>query len=367
MTSSRPFAAAAPGAARPMPPPAQRPRAAASYSRFIPREELRHFDAWTPHAFGAVASGGFMPLPGHAQQVTGIDLPPPAAPGAAAATPVPFDFADDAAVADLFDAAQAAEAAPAQPARDIDAELAAARQSGYQDGYRDGLVALDSFKESYAQQMTAQIGQLLLSFDREIGALEQRIAASVARVATELARQVVRSELTQRPALVAEVARQAVAALTTSARHVTVQLHPDDLTLVAAGCGEALEARGARLLGQSGIERGGCIVDADIGQIDASIGNRWHHAAEALGSAVAWSAAEPATAERAGAVKAPAATVAAAAAGDEPLVAPADAPAYAPADMATAADAGTGTGTSEADLGRSDADPGRSDASAPPR
>ncbi len=300
MTSSRPATSAAPGVGR-QPPQAMaaRPRAAASYSRFIPREELRHFDAWTPDAFGAVASGGFMPLPGHARQVTGIDLPPPAS--GAASAPAPFDFADEAAAdpGDAMAAAQAAEAAPAPPARDVDAELAAARQSGYQDGYRDGLVALDSFKESYAQQMTAQIGQLLLSFDREIGSLEQRIAASVARVATELARQVVRSELAQRPELVAEVARQAVAALTASARHVTVQLHPDDLALVAAGCGDALDARGARLLGQSGIERGGCIVDADIGQIDASIGTRWQHAAEALGSAVPWS--RPVSADRPGA------------------------------------------------------------------
>jgi len=163
-----------------------------------------------------------------------------------------------------------------------------ARQSGYQDGYRDGLAALDSFKESFAQQVTAQVGQLLQSFDRELAALEQQLAEAVTRVATALAREVLRDELQARPELVARVAQEAMGALLKSARHVTVVLHPDDEVLVAEACGDQIQALGAQLVARAGIGRGGCQVESDVGSIDARITTRWAEAAGRLGSALPW-------------------------------------------------------------------------------
>ena len=233
-TSSKAFRnAAPPGSAGPA-------RTASPYSRFIPREELGAFAAWHPDTLNAELE-----------------------PAAAAAPP--------------------AEAA-APPA-----QVAAARQAGYQDGYRDGLVALESFKESHARQLSGQIGLLVRAFDTELSALEQQLAGSVARVATELARQVVRSELAIRPALVAQVAQEAMAAVLQSARHITVQVHPDDHALVAQGCEEALGARGARLQAHAGVARGGCRVESDAGTIDACVAARWAQATQALGTGLGWS------------------------------------------------------------------------------
>jgi len=112
-------------------------------------------------------------------------------------------------------------------------------------------------------------------------------------VATELARQVVRSEINARPALVIQVAGEAVDAVLMSARHITVQVHPDDHALVASGCQEALAARGARLLAQPSVARGGCRVESDAGVVDARIGVRWAQATHALGTSVPWDDAAP--------------------------------------------------------------------------
>ena len=279
--------------ARWVPPP---PRAAASLARFIPREELQGFASWQPGAFGGDGDGagqGFMPLSKAARSA-------PADPGAPAAEPAlaqgqngsahaqgrqPQAPADD---GPAGDASQLAAQAAADTEARHQADLQQARQAGYQDGYRDGLVALDSFKESFAQQMAAQVGQLLQSFDQELGQLEQRLASRVAQVATELARQVVRGELQQRPALVADVAQQAINALLASARQITVQLHPDDLPLVRSGCAELLAARGARLVGLADVARGGCLVEADLGQVDAGMATRWAQAAQAIGCDLPW-------------------------------------------------------------------------------
>ena len=95
-----------------------------------------------------------------------------------------------------------------------------------------------------------------------------------------------RTELTQRPELVAQVATEAVNAVMLSARHISVHVHPHDLPLVAEGAEEALAARGARLMADASVERGGVMVQSDVGAIDARVGARWAQAAAALGSTV---------------------------------------------------------------------------------
>jgi flagellar assembly protein FliH len=202
-----------------------------SDARFIPREELKDFTTWRPGSFGEVAGG----------------------------------------------------AKPAATAPDLQAATAAARQAGYQDGYRDGLVALEAFKQSFASQMAAQIGQLVASFDAEFAKLESQIADTVAHTATALARQVVRSEIATRPELVAAVAAQAVEAVLLSAQHIRVNVNPQDHALVVEGAAEVLAARGARLVADASVSRGGCVVESDLGRIDAGIEARWAQAAEQLG------------------------------------------------------------------------------------
>ena len=296
-------------------------RAASPHARFIPREELRNYAAWRPgsfadgadladtpraaghaaappewHAAGTLQSG--LPgLPGSAAWGRRSGDRPGAAAPADASAPDRARPRTDAAGSTAAPPANAPDPAAAQARldalraellADTDRQVAAARTQGYQDGYRDGLVALDSFKQSFASQVSAQVGQVVQALDAELGQLEQQMATSLARVATELARQVVRSELSVRPALVAQVAREAVNAVLASARQITVLVHPDDHALVASGCDDALQARGARLLAQAGIQRGGCRVESDAGSVDARVAARWAQATHAMGSGVAW-------------------------------------------------------------------------------
>ena len=293
MSSSRPDPRREHGARQVPPPPNS--RGSVPYTRFIPREELQGFSAWTPDAFGGAPSFSQPVQPGSPlapvwAAVDGERPPGPPAPAWPAAAG--FDRAAATAAAPAVEIALDVQPTLAELQADMQAEMArqvaAARQQGYQDGYRDGLVALDSFKESFALQVSGQVTQVLASLDRELGQLEQQLAAGVARVATELARQVVRSELGQRPALVVQVAQEAVDTMLMSARHITVQVHPDDHALVAQGCAEALAARGARLLSHSAVPRGGCRVESDVGVIDARIATRWAQATQALGTGVVW-------------------------------------------------------------------------------
>jgi flagellar assembly protein FliH len=78
------------------------------------------------------------------------------------------------------------------------------------------------------------------------------------------------------------VATEAVAAVLLSARHITVHVHPQDLPLVAAGAQETLAARGARLIADTSVQRGGVLVQSDVGTVDARIDQRWQQAAAAI-------------------------------------------------------------------------------------
>jgi flagellar assembly protein FliH len=290
-----------------------------AYTRFIPREELGSFSAWSPETFeqpvkpksaedGGVrkptlaerAAAEMRPsmksgaAAHHAPQATGTPVPP-ARPAAAAATgkpaaprrPIVGGVPGEEPLQQRVE-----EPVATPPAPDVDQLVREARQAGYQDGYRNGLAALESYKQTQAAQMAAymsdQVGALAADFHQRLESLEQQLAGRIAGVALELARQVVRNEILQRPEMVLDVAEQALSTLLASARQIVLRLHPDDHAMAQAQLTEVLAARGARLVPDASITRGGCIVESDIAVVDASVEARWERAAAAMGHDAPW-------------------------------------------------------------------------------
>lgn len=229
---------------------------ATTYSRFIPREELGDIEvaAWHPANLGDGPNAtGWTPSRG------------------------------------------LASSAPGEHAR---TEMKSARQAGYQEGYRHGLSALQDFKDTHARQLGEQFGQLVASLEADLRAIEEHLAQAVTRTALELTRQILRDELRARPELVNRVAREAVEAMLPSARHLVVHVHSDDLAVVAEGAREVLAARGARLIADVGVSRGGVRVESDIGSVDASIERRWAYVVSTFGAIVPLTSAGPDEAPR---------------------------------------------------------------------
>jgi flagellar assembly protein FliH len=305
-----------------------------SYTRFIPREELGSFAAWNPQTFekppvAAEAAESGVRKPSFAERAAASEpstikpgapvkaspvnaaaaKPAPATPAAAArpAAPRPVPpkpAAPKASVTSLkrqplVGGMPGEEAplppepeAPAEPAPNVEELVDQAHKAGYQDGYRNGLIALESYKQTQGAQVAAymndQIGALASDFHQRLESLEQQLAGRIAGVALELARQVVRSELDQRPEAVLTVAEEALGVLLSTARQITVRLNPDDNALAQGSLTEVLQARGARLMPDAGVTRGGCVVESDIAVVDASVEARWFRAAAAMGSQTEW-------------------------------------------------------------------------------
>jgi flagellar assembly protein FliH len=307
-----------------------------SYARFIPREELGSFSAWAPQTFEpapvAPAADGGVRKPTLAERAAAEVRPamkPSTAHHAPQATGSPIGAAQRAVPPQATAPAQAGAAASAKPAGvrrpivggmpgqaqaqeeaevskaevppppNVDELVNTARQSGYQDGYRNGLAALESYKQTQAAQLAAymsdQVGALASDFHRRLESLEQQLAGRIAGVALELARQVVRTELHQSPEVVVEVADQALGALLASAKQIVLRLNPDDHALAQAQLSEVLQLKGARLVPDATITRGGCLVESDIAVVDATVEARWERAAASLGHQAPWDGGREAT------------------------------------------------------------------------
>jgi flagellar assembly protein FliH len=298
-----------------------------SYTRFIPREELGTFSAWNPQAFeqaradqdGAGGDTGVRkptfseraaasvpdPLKPNGTAGTGAKAAP-AGTKPAAAKPTAKPVAKPTNVTSIKrqpmvggmpgqePPPEPEPPAPPVPAPNVEELVDKAMKAGYQDGYRNGLIALESYKQTQAAQLAAymndQIGALTSDLHHRLESLEQQLAGRIAGVALELARQVVRSELDQRPEAVLTVAEEALGVLLSSARQISVRLNPEDHALAQGSLTEVLQARGARLMPDASVTRGGCVVESDIAVVDASVEARWYRAAAAMGSQTEWHA-----------------------------------------------------------------------------
>lgn len=286
-----------------------------SYTRFIPREELGAFSAWAPETFEQPAKpvnnddvGVRKPTlaeraaaemrPTNLKAGSGRQAPQTTAgttpkPAAAKTAPVKRPIVGGVpGEVELEPAPKAPDVPPAPPAPDVEQLVREARQTGYQDGYRNGLAALESYKQTQAAQMAAymsdQVGALASDFHHRLESLEQQLAGRIAGVALELARQVVRSELKQNPEVVVDVAEQALTTLLASARQIVLRLNPDDHAMAQAQLTDVLAARGARMVPDASVTRGGCVVESDIAVVDASVEARWDRAAAAMGHDAPW-------------------------------------------------------------------------------
>ncbi|MEY4907765.1 MAG: hypothetical protein RL260_1483 [Pseudomonadota bacterium] len=226
---------------------------APSYARFIPREEVGRAVAWLPDSLDACGMG-----------TAAQSASPPADPAALRAT---RQAQLQARLAEMFEQGR-------QMGRD---ETRQAMQAEARE-------ALDTFHRQQASEVGVPVAALLAQFQQGLDTLEHALAKRLAGIAMQMARQVVRSELQTSATLVVDVMQEALAEVLLSARHITVKVHPEDLALIAHGCADAVEARGARLIADTHIERGGCLVESDLGVVDARLATRWAGAVAAMGS-----------------------------------------------------------------------------------
>ena len=171
-------------------------------------------------------------------------------------------------------------------AEEIERLYQQARDEGHKKGKEEGYQA--GFKEGQSKALVEaqRLNKAATQLEKSLGDLDFLVADELLALAVELAREVIREEITARPETLLTVVREALAQL--PHQHAAIYLHPDDASLLRSYMGDQLAHSGNRIHEDFKLARGDCILEAGGSQIDATVGMRWQRVLEGLGVASAW-------------------------------------------------------------------------------
>jgi flagellar assembly protein FliH len=196
----------------------------------------------------------------------------------------------------------------AQAKAEEEATHDALRQAGFSDGYSQGYS--EGFAQGQAQatlegqrqiseyiasqgaDASRNFAQLFESAQSQIAQQEQVMAQGVLELACELARQVLRHELSVNPNALQPVIREAIGVLSADSKAALVRLNPLDLDVLADELRSEFPSLSLTLLADTTIERGGCLVEAAGTVVDGTLEKRWKRSVATLGLDSAWEVAD---------------------------------------------------------------------------
>lgn len=151
------------------------------------------------------------------------------------------------------------------------------REAGYREGYDAGYKAGEKEIRRLQQEQKDRLQTLESLVQAQAQPLEQlddEVHEQMVRLVLTLARQVIRRELQTQPGEILAVIREAVGLLPMAARDVRVHVHPDDHRFLNELLGEDDNERAWRLVDDPALSRGGCRVEAERSEVDATLERR---------------------------------------------------------------------------------------------
>lgn len=173
-------------------------------------------------------------------------------------------------------------------------------QEGYTRGYAEGFAQGQAQTQLDAQrqitEFTAQQGEaaaqnftkLFATAQAQLGEAEQVIARGVLELACELARQVLRRELSVNPGVLQPVVREALGLLGAETKSAVIRLHPLDLEVLEPDLRPEFSDMALTLVPDATLCRGGCVVASAGSVVDGTVEKRWMRAVASLGLSSTW-------------------------------------------------------------------------------
>jgi len=184
-----------------------------------------------------------------------------------------------------------------------DEQAEAFRQEGYAKGFAEGLAQghgqamleaqeqVNAFLNNQGQDTARQLAALVASAHAQLDAAEQVAARGMLELACELARQVLRHEISTNPNALLPVIREALTPLIADSKSTVLKLHPLDLDMLEDVLRAEYPSLPLTLLADATITRGGCQIQSTGTQIDGTMEKRWSRAVGQLGLNLPWEAA----------------------------------------------------------------------------
>jgi flagellar assembly protein FliH len=208
-----------------------------------------------------------------------------------------FDPVDQAAL--KFAARVKAQAEAEDRARDnlahqagFEAGYTQGHQEGHSQGHEEATVEgqrqLQEYKDTQGQEAAHRLLRLFKSAQDQVEQSQQAMAKGVLELACELARQVLRRELSSNPNALQPVVREALGMLTVDCKMAAVRMHPLDLDVFAEDLQREFPNLKLTLVPDASLTAGGCLVEAAGTVVDGTVQRRWHKAVASLGLESHW-------------------------------------------------------------------------------
>lgn len=180
--------------------------------------------------------------------------------------------------------------------READEQAEILRQQGYAEGFVQGRAQamlevqrqINEFTSHQGQETARQLAGLLESARAQLEGAEQIAAQGVLDLACELARQVLRHEISGNPNVLLPVIREALGMLFADSRGVRVKLNPLDLEVLQDVLREEFPTASWTLLADPSVTQGGCLVESGGTVVDGRLEKRWSRAIGQLGRNLPW-------------------------------------------------------------------------------
>lgn len=179
---------------------------------------------------------------------------------------------------------------------EIAAQVEAARQLAFDEGYALGHTeGCQTTREELAEptrlaneQARQQFESIQTNMHAQLAQVQDQMAQAVLQMACDLARQVLRRELTIDPQALQPVLTEALALLHADTVPVTVRLNPDDFAAIDTASTAPPIPGSPRFVPDATITPGGCVLESPGAGVDATVETRWSRAIANLGLNAAW-------------------------------------------------------------------------------
>jgi flagellar assembly protein FliH len=176
----------------------------------------------------------------------------------------------------------------------------AIHQAGYEAGFTAGHAhampevqrQIEAFTQSEGQELARRFAGIFEVAAAQMEQVEQMAAQGVLDLAVELARQVLRHELSVNPNVVLPVVREALGVLFEDARSARVRLNPEDFDVVQATLDTEFKNLSLALIPDTLVARGGCQIESAGTVVDGTLEKRWSRTIASLGLNASWAEAE---------------------------------------------------------------------------
>jgi len=170
------------------------------------------------------------------------------------------------------------------------------KQAGYAEGFIQGHAQatlesqrqISEFIANQGQEAAQHFGQIFVAAQSQLADAEQVMARGVLELACELARQVLRHELSVNPNALQSVIREALGLLVAENKSALVRLNPLDLEVLEEVLRTEFSNLSLTLLADATVTRGGCLIESAGTVVDGTLEKRWMRAIANLGLNFPW-------------------------------------------------------------------------------